>query len=50
MVWDPGAHSTIEALDTASGVGHFSYRGAPGHHIFEIWRVGNVADTPSRTA
>jgi hypothetical protein len=50
VVWDPAARSTIEALDTAQGVGHFSYRGGPSHHIFEIWRVGNVADTPSKTA
>jgi hypothetical protein len=50
MVWDPAGRSTIEALDTAQGVGHFSYRGGPSHHIFEIWRGGNVADTPSQTA
>jgi cell wall-associated NlpC family hydrolase len=50
MVWDPASRSTIEALDTAQGVGHFSYNGGPSHHIFEIWRVGNVADTPSKTA
>jgi len=50
MVWDPAAQTTIEAHDTAGGVGHFSYRGGPSHHIFEIWRVGNVADNPSRIA
>jgi hypothetical protein len=50
VVWDPANRSTIEALDTALGVGHFSYRGGPSHHIFEIWRVGNVADTPAKTA
>jgi hypothetical protein len=50
MVWDPASRSTIEALDTAQGVGHFSYSGGPSHHIFEIWRVGNVTDTPSKTA
>ncbi len=50
MVWDPAAQTTIEAHDTAGGVGHFSYAGGPSHHIFEIWRVGNVADNPSRTA
>jgi len=50
MVWDPASRSTIEALDTAQGVGHFSYSGGLSHHIFEIWRVGNVADTPSKTA
>jgi hypothetical protein len=50
MVWDRANRSTIEALDTAQGVGHVSYRSGSGHHIFEIWRVGNVADTPSKTA
>jgi Peptidase family M23/Transglycosylase SLT domain/NlpC/P60 family len=50
MVWDPARRTTIEALDTANGVGHFSYAGGPSRHIFEIWRVGNVADIPSRTA
>jgi hypothetical protein len=50
MVWDPASQTTIEALDTANGVGHFSYRGGPSHRIFEIWRVGNVADTPAKTA
>jgi hypothetical protein len=50
MVWDPASRSTIEAIDTAQGVGHFSYKNGPNHHIFEIWRVGNVADTPSKTA
>ena len=32
------------------GVGHFNYKNGPNHHIFGIWRVGNVADTPSKTA
>jgi len=49
VVWDPASRMTIEARDTASGVGHFSYSSGPSHHIFEIWRVGNVADTPSKT-
>ncbi len=47
MVWDPASRSTIEAIDTALGVGHSSYRGGPSHHIFEIWRVGNLSGTPS---
>jgi Peptidase family M23/Transglycosylase SLT domain/NlpC/P60 family len=50
MVWDPANQTTIEALDTVNGVGHFRYSGGPRRHIFEIWRVGNVADIPSRTA
>jgi len=49
MVWDPASRATIEAHDTAHGVGHFSYLDGPSHHIFEIWRVGNVADIPSKT-
>ncbi len=50
LVWDPAAQSTIEARDRADGVGHFSFKNGPSHHIFQIWRVGNVADTPSKTA
>lgn len=50
LVWDPASQTTIEAHDTAGGVGHFSYKGDPSRHIFQIWRVGNVADTPSKTA
>ena len=50
MVWDPAAQSIIAALDTAHGVGHFTYKDGPSRHIFEIWRVGNVADIPSKTA
>ena len=34
--------TTIEARGTRAGVGHFSYANGPRHHIFEIWRVGNL--------
>ena len=50
MVWDPAAQSTIAALDTAQGVGHFTYKNGPSRQIIEIWRVGNVAYIPSQTA
>jgi cell wall-associated NlpC family hydrolase len=46
IVWDPAGHRTIEARDSRHGVGHFSYRDGPRHQIFEIWRLGNVADQP----
>ena len=39
-----------EVDDTADGVGHFTYKNGPSRHIFEIWRVGNVADITSKTA
>jgi hypothetical protein len=46
IVWDPATATTIDARDTTRGVGHFTYTAA-GRAIFEIWRVGNIADTPS---
>ncbi|WP_338752189.1 peptidoglycan DD-metalloendopeptidase family protein [Janibacter alittae] len=49
MVWDPATKSTIEAQSTNTGVGHFSYEGKEDKQIFEIWRVGNVSDNPSRS-
>ncbi|HET7477100.1 MAG TPA: lytic murein transglycosylase [Dermatophilaceae bacterium] len=50
MVLDPGQQSTVEAMSTSRGVTYGSYAGkAVTAHIFEIWRVGNVADAPTRT-
>ena len=49
LVWDPATRTTIEARSRSLGVGHFSYAGGPSHHIFEIWRVGNMADQPTVT-
>jgi cell wall-associated NlpC family hydrolase len=42
IVWNPANKTTIEARGTRAGVGHFSYANGPRHHIFEIWRVGNL--------
>ena len=36
--------TTIEARSSRAGVGHFSYANGPHHHIFEIWRVGNLRE------
>lgn len=49
LVWDPATRTTIEARSRSHGVGHFSYAAGPSHHIFEIWRVGNMADQPTVT-
>ena len=43
IVWNQANKTTIEARGTRAGVGHFSYANGPRHHIFEIWRVGNLA-------
>ena len=32
--------------NTRAGIGYFSYNDGPQHHIFEIWRVGNLAANP----
>jgi cell wall-associated NlpC family hydrolase len=45
IVWNPASKTTIEARSTRAGVGHFSYANGPHHHIFEIWRVGNLRET-----
>ncbi|WP_404388824.1 peptidoglycan DD-metalloendopeptidase family protein [Humibacillus xanthopallidus] len=49
LVWDPATRTTIEARSRSLGVGHFSYAAGPSHHIYEIWRVGNMADQPTVT-
>ena len=46
IVWNPATKTTIEARSTRAGIGHFTYADGPRHHIFEIWRVGNMADRP----
>jgi hypothetical protein len=43
IIWNPADKTTIEARTTRDGVGHFSYARGPNHHIFEIWRIGNVS-------
>ncbi len=51
MVFDPSAQSTVEAMDSRHGVTYGSYAGkATTKNIFQIWRVGNVSDQPSRAA
>jgi cell wall-associated NlpC family hydrolase len=44
IVWDSASLTTIEAHSSGTGVGRFSYASGPNHTIFEIWRVGDVAD------
>lgn len=46
IIWNPATKTTIEARSTRAGVGHFSYANGPGHHIFEIWRVGSLGGGP----
>jgi hypothetical protein len=46
IIWNPANKTTIEARNTRGGVGHFTYANGPGHHIFEIWRVGNLSGRP----
>jgi cell wall-associated NlpC family hydrolase len=48
IVWNPATKTTIEAHNTKTGIGHFSYANGPHHHIFEMWRVGNIADNPNQ--
>ena len=43
IIWNPANKTTIEARNTRAGVGHFSYANGSSHHIFEIWRVRNIA-------
>ena len=48
IVWDPATMTTIEAANPRLGVGHFSYADDLDRNIFEIWRLGSVADKPTR--
>ena len=51
MVFDRARQSTVEAMNTSRGITYGSYTAeATTKHIFEIWRVGNVADQPTPTA
>jgi hypothetical protein len=50
IVFDPSKQSTVEAMNSDRGVTYGSYAGkAATKNIFEIWRVGNVSDQPTRT-
>ncbi len=48
IIWDPAATSTVEARSSATGVVHATYS-QRGQHIFQVWRVGSIADHPSST-
>ncbi len=41
LVYDPAKHLTAEASGTH--VGNYDYTQWSDHHLFEIWRVGNIA-------
>jgi len=45
LVFDPAHGTSIEAV--GAKVAYDRYTRYAGNHIFEIWRVGNVADEPS---
>ena len=47
IVADPTTQTTLEAKNTRSGVGSFSYAGAKDHHLVEVWRVGNLTQEPA---
>jgi len=50
FVWDPATKATIAAVNPRLGVGHFSYADEQAERaIFEIWRVGSIADDPTTT-
>ena len=45
IVYDPATHTSIE--EAGKGSTYYDYTRFAGHHIYEIWRVGNIADTPT---
>jgi hypothetical protein len=46
IIWNLANKTTIEARGTRAGVKHLSYANGRSHHIFEIWRVGNLGGGP----
>ena len=48
LVLNPATGTSLEA--GGSKVQNLKYTRYAHHHIFEIWRVGNVADHPTKTA
>jgi len=51
IVFDPAQQSTVEAMNPGRGVTYGSYADKPAtKHIFEVWRVGNVSDQPTKTS
>ncbi|MEO3939301.1 NlpC/P60 family protein [Dermatophilaceae bacterium Soc4.6] len=48
MVLDPTQQTTVEAMNSTRGVTYGTYAGAASrHHIFEVWRVGNLTTPPT---
>ncbi|WP_295701592.1 lytic murein transglycosylase [Lapillicoccus sp.] len=48
MVLDPTRQTTVEAMNSTRGVTYGTYAGAATrHHIFEVWRVGNLTTPPT---
>jgi len=45
MVYDPATHTSLE--EASKGAGFYHYDVYANHHIYEIWRVGNLADHPA---
>jgi len=45
MVYNPATHTSLE--EAGKGAAFYDYTRFAGHHIYEIWRVGNVADQPA---
>lgn len=43
IVYDPASHTSIE--EAGKGLAFYDYTRFASHHIYEIWRVGNIADT-----
>lgn len=47
FVLDPATQTTFEAANPSVGVGAFSYADDLNRNIFQIWRLGDVADDPA---
>ena len=48
LVLDPTQQTTVEAMNSTRGVTYATYAGAASrHHIFEVWRVGNLTTPPT---
>ena len=46
IVDNPARKRAIEAHNTRAGIAYPSYADGPRHHIYEIWRVGNLSPGP----
>jgi len=45
MVYNPTTHTSLE--EAGKGAGFYTYTRYTDHNIYEIWRVGNITDTPN---